>query len=181
MLGNIVAGTFSAGAPPIPPSSYESIATVTVGSGGSSSIDFTSIPSGYKHLQVRALFKTGDQIWGRFNGDTGSNYSAHSLFTDGGGSVSALSSQQTYMYFAYTGYSSPNAWGSMVYDILDYGSTSKFKTARTLLGYDNNGSGAIFFTSGNWRSTSAITTVTIYPNTGTFAEYSQFALYGIKD
>jgi hypothetical protein len=85
------------------------------------------------------------------------------------------------MYFAFAGYSSPNAWGSMVYDILDYNSTSKFKTARTLLGYDNNGSGAIFFTSGNWRSTSAITTVTIYPNTGTFAQYSHFALYGIKD
>ena len=38
---------------------YESIAgTVTVGSSGQSSIEFTNIPTGYKHLQLRGSFTT---------------------------------------------------------------------------------------------------------------------------
>ena len=57
MIGNIVAGTFSAGVAPVT-SSYESIATVSVGSGGQSSIVFSSIPSTYKHLQLRAIART---------------------------------------------------------------------------------------------------------------------------
>ena len=36
-------------------SSYESIQTITVGSGGASTIVFSSIPSTYAHLQIRAL------------------------------------------------------------------------------------------------------------------------------
>ena len=35
--------------------SYESIATVTVGSGGSSSLTFSSIPATYTHLQIRYM------------------------------------------------------------------------------------------------------------------------------
>ena len=35
------------------PGDYESIATVTVGAGGSSSVTFSSIPSTYTHLQIR--------------------------------------------------------------------------------------------------------------------------------
>ena len=38
--------------------SYESIATVTVGSGGSSEVNFTSIPGTYTHLQVRIIART---------------------------------------------------------------------------------------------------------------------------
>ena len=52
--------------------SYESIQTVTVGSGGQSTISFTSIPSTYKHLQIRMLARaTGASTVGliRFNSD----------------------------------------------------------------------------------------------------------------
>jgi hypothetical protein len=35
--------------------SYESIAVSTVGSGGASSVSFTSIPGTYSHLQIRYL------------------------------------------------------------------------------------------------------------------------------
>ena len=46
------------GNPVIMPGSYESIATVTVGSGGAASVEFTSIPSTYTHLQIRAIVRT---------------------------------------------------------------------------------------------------------------------------
>ncbi len=63
--------------------SYESIATVNVGSSGSSFVEFTSIPSTYKHLQIRANSRytgyqnSGAAVYLQFNGDTGSNYSLH--------------------------------------------------------------------------------------------------------
>jgi hypothetical protein len=38
--------------------SYESIATTTVGSGGSATVTFSSIPATYKHLQVRTLIRS---------------------------------------------------------------------------------------------------------------------------
>ena len=60
-------------------SSFESIATVTLSS-GSTTIDITSIPSTYKHLQLRILAKTAstyfDYMYARFNSDAGSNYYA---------------------------------------------------------------------------------------------------------
>jgi hypothetical protein len=91
MIGNIVAGTLSAGAPPVAPSSYESIATVTVGSGGSSSIDFTSIPSTYKHLQLRIMANANasNRICIAYNSDTNtSNYNSH--YIEGNGSVAFM-------------------------------------------------------------------------------------------
>ena len=41
----------------IPTGSFSSIATVTVGSGGSSTVSFISIPQTYKHLQLRGIAK----------------------------------------------------------------------------------------------------------------------------
>ena len=70
-------------------SSYESIATVTVGAGGSASVEFTSIASTWTHLQIRGIGRTtrtdyvNDNIKININSDTGNNYTTHSLFGDG--------------------------------------------------------------------------------------------------
>lgn len=171
--------------------SYESIQTVTVGSGGQSTISFTVIPSTYKHLQIRGIIKdtttsfgAGLQATMRFNSDaTSGNYADHWL--RGNGSVAAAGSDtvsMTQMYIPYyTGSSSAaNMFGGCVIDILDYANTSKYKTVRALSGGDLNGSGQLGLTSGLWQSTSAITSITLYPNVTAFAEFSQLALYGIK-
>jgi hypothetical protein len=66
-------------------------------------------------------------------------------------------------------------------DILDYTSANKNKTVRMLSGVDNNGTGSILFTSILWmNSTDAISSIRFTVNTGNFAEFSKFALYGIK-
>jgi len=165
--------------------SFEPIATTTVGSGGSSSITFSSIPATYKHLQLRFLARnSGDNISARatFNSDSSSVYTLHELFGDG---ASALAAAQTGIAYYPTGLVGPNSssgvFGVSVTDILDYADTNKFKTARTLTGYDiNGGAGYVELTSGVWRSTSAISSITIVPNAGNFVQYSHFALYGIK-
>lgn len=167
--------------------SYESIATVTVGSGGSSSIDFTSIPSTYKHLQLRCLGRTtaavsNDVAYLRFNSDSGTNYSAHDLRGNGGVVAAGGYPSQNAMYlqrFA-GGNQASGMFGVVVADILDYANTSKYKTLRDSGGYDFNGSGNVYLASGLWLSTSAITSMTMTTSSGNWAQYTQFALYGIK-
>ena len=176
---------------------FQSIATTTVGSGGSSFVEFTSIPSRYKHLQIRAISRyTGSQnsgaaVYMQFNSDTGSNYSLHRLLgyanlAETGTSAAGLANQ-VYMQCGYTtggtAGGTTNMFGAQVIDILDYANTNKFKTMKALGGYDSNtdtGYRSIGLHSGLWRSTSAITSIKIFPETDAWSQYSSFALYGIK-
>jgi len=168
--------------------SYDSIATQTVGSGGTSSITFSSIPSTYKHLQIRAIGRytaSTKNLYYNFNGDTtDTNYYIHSIYGDGS-TASAAAVQLPIIAndpFADSAYSA-NVFGAAVIDILDYANTNKYKTSRALGGADTNGSGTVRFTSSLWQNTSAVTSITLRPQAGlgaNFAQYSSFALYGIK-
>jgi hypothetical protein len=162
-----------------PPSSYESIATTTVGAGGASTITFSSIPSTYQHLQIRQLSigNTSAAAGGAmyFNGDTTStNYYTHYIIGNGS-AVTVGANQATFSPFT-VGVSASPAVG--IIDILDYANTNKNKTVRELNGYDANGSGRINFTSTLWNNTSAINSIRL--DFSTFQQYTQFALYGIK-
>jgi hypothetical protein len=160
---------------------YDSIATVTVGSGGSSSITFSSIPSTYAHLQVRAvvLTSTSTNYLLGFNGDSGANYTAHRI--EGNGS-SVGAAAFTGIGRSYIGFIPNTSYpGTCIIDILDYANTNKYKVSRTLEGSDVNGAtGYMTFWSGMWLNTAAINAINIVPVSGNFAQYSHFALYGIK-
>lgn len=165
--------------------SFESIATVTVGSGGAANVEFTSIGTDWTHLQIRWMARTGSvsAVLFTFNNDTGSNYSGrHRLGGDGAtASASGLASQTRIQTFGIEGLpTASNTFGVGVADILDYRNTNKYKTFRQLCGGDANGSGQIELTSGAWMNTNAITSIKIAPDTSSFAQYSHFALYGIK-
>ena len=175
MLNNIAAlldsGTVAAA------SSYESIATVTVGAGGASSVDFTSIPSTYSHLQVRIMTVnaagTVDPKM-RFNGAT-TNYYMHSIYNSNP-TVSTYNDSAAMPYL----YNETAQPAVAIIDILDYANTNKNKVARTLGGYDANGSGYLFYRSQAWFQTTAINQITFVANNQNFGQYSSFALYGIK-
>lgn len=167
------------------PNSYESISTVSVGSGGVSSVDFSSIPSTYKHIQIRGIFQTtknaDSQMYTRFNGDTANNYSYHGLYGTGSAVGSGGSGLINTGAWGNCGPTTASVFTTVVMDILDYADTNKYKTVRVLTGYDNNGSGLIYLSSFGWRSTSAISSMSIFcANSGTTQQYSRFALYGIK-
>lgn len=173
--------------------SYESIQTYTLGS-SQSTVTFSTIPSTYKHLQLRLLIRGdyvganfNDNILLRFNSDSGSNYTRHLLYAQDNSGALAFGAANTTSAFAgaapnaSTGIS--NVFAGGVTDILDYADTNKFKTVRTLQGYDTNGGGKqrLSFESSAWRSTSAITSITITSdNADNWVQYSSFALYGIK-
>jgi hypothetical protein len=168
---------------------YESIATVIVGSGGTSSITFSSIPSTYKHLQIRYLGRnlsgagTSDTfIYARFNGDSSSNYAWHYVLGDGSSTAASGSSTQAQMAFGAITQNgvSANIFAGAIADILDYSSVNKNKTVRVLSGNDRNGGGVIVLNSGLWsNSSNAISSMTISSDNG-FAQHSSFALYGVK-
>jgi hypothetical protein len=164
---------------------FESIATVTVGAGGASTIDFTSISGTYTHLQVRYIARntdaSGNNIFYQFNSDTAGNYVRHVLYGDGSSAVSDTNASSPSIAFASVANSSrlASTFAAGVIDILDYANTNKNKTTRSITGREDNTNGILLFASGLWRSTNAITSIQ-FTTSGNFAQYSHFALYGIR-
>jgi hypothetical protein len=169
------------------PPEFESISTVSVGSGGASSVEFTSIPSTYSHLQIRGIARSTNSVTSvnislQFNGVTSSSYAWHWIYGDGSSVVASNDSNTTLAYVARGAGASASSsiFGAAVIDILDYANTNKTKTVRALSGHDNNGSGYAWFASGLFNSTNAISSITIKAQDGNLAQYSRFALYGVK-
>ena len=188
MIGAITAGLFGTGVPPVT-NSYESIATVLVGSGGSSTITFSSIPSTFKHLQLRSIARDGgvnndtSSLKVTLNSDTSSAYTRH--FVLGTGATTSAGSNLTTGHFfngqIAQGGSGASMFAATVLDILDYTNTNKNTTVRGLAGGDLNGTGIMLFASSLWVNTAAVTSISIVSSTATnFAQNSHFALYGIK-
>jgi hypothetical protein len=174
------------------PGDFESIATVTVGS-PVSTITFSSIPSTYTHLQIRALAKTNkatdnaDDVFVRFNSDTTDNYPFHRLrgngaTVDAAGDPTGSGFTNILIPTCVGVTSKTNVFGAIVIDILDYANTNKYKTLRALSGMDANEAPAwASLSSGLWMNSAAISTVALTPGAGTtFSQYSHFALYGIR-
>jgi hypothetical protein len=168
--------------------SYESISTVTVGVGGATDVTFSSIPATYKHLQIRAIARGTDaskdiNIYFQLNGDTATNYSSHGLYGTGAtvASYGNTSDANPAAFRVSSANSASGTFGTGVMDVIDYAATNKFKTIQSLTGHDENGSGGfIFLFSANWRSTSAVTSIKLYGLGSNLAQYSSFALYGIR-
>ena len=169
-----------------PSGAYDSIATITVGSGGTSAINFTSIPATYTHLQLRGIIRGNrsgalDDLGMRFNGGS-ANITTHTLMGNGSTATATGTTAGSYSYFTAIASASETSgvFSTIIIDILDYANTNKYKTFRALNGYDNNGSGRVSLASGVQLDTAAINQITMIPSNTTFVEYSSFALYGVK-
>lgn len=187
MIGALVAGITGSGGASL--SSYESIATAT-GTGSSGTITFSSIPSTFKHLEIRAITRnsnTGTVHTIRFNADSGTNYVQHSLIGDGTSVTAAGTTGLTGINVGHiaTSSMSANIIGAEITSILDYGSTSKNKTVRNLSGVDDNSgttTSTLGIRSGLWLNTAAITQIDLIASgSGNWTTATTFALYGIKE
>jgi hypothetical protein len=178
-LLNQIAAIHGTGTPAVT-NSYESIATVTVGSGGSSTVSFTSIPSTYKHLQVRAMHLysgSGSNMVCSYNSGAFNNAISHYVY--GTGSAAAAGSDTSGPIISFN--SGTTAFCVAVYDFLDYTNTNKNKVMRGLVGQDTNGAGIVGLVSALATNTAAINALTFtYAGGATFQQHSKFALYGIK-
>jgi hypothetical protein len=164
-------------------SSYESIATVT-GSGNPSTISFSSIPSTYKHLQVRYFIRNTAAAYYllcRINGISSSTYYYNHWINGDGSTASASSDNSNAGGLLPRASTTASIFAGGVVDFLDYTNTNKYKTVRALGGADRNGSGYIEFQSFLYSyNTNAISSLDFTFNGGTFDTNSSIALYGIK-
>ena len=187
---NTVLGTLSSGVAAAT-GSYESIASAT-GTGSSNTITFSSIPSTYKHLQVRGFYRdtytgldTSFALFVHFNGDTSDLYNAHRLQGNGASATAVDDSRSGKFPIWYAGYSTQTytqVGGVMIMDIIDYASTTKNKTVRTLSGVSDNNvaSNGVALQSALYRSTNAINSITLTADGTAFATNTVYSLYGIK-
>ncbi len=182
-LLNVIAGIHGTGVAAAT-NSYESIATTTVGAGGSATISFSSIPSTFKHLQLRIIARStagGSAVTGMNCSINSSVNAVRNHYLYGNGSTASAGAQVANQIGWATGTSqTASAFATSIVDILDYANTSKNKTFRMLAGDETNGNGDIALFSQLFDTTAAISTLTLSLNAGNFAQYSQAALYGIK-
>lgn len=163
------------------PATFEPIATTTLSS-TASTITFSSISSSYTDLRL-VIVGTGDaNVTLRFNSDTGTNYSNTRIGGDGTATESARQTNTTSINMtASEGF--PASTPAMVTaDIFSYANTSVNKSVLITHSQDKNGSGWVARAVGLWRSTSAISTVTVTAIGGTalFNSGTTATLYGIK-
>jgi hypothetical protein len=159
------------------PNTYTELRKTTVATATSSvTLDLTGI-SGYTDLVlvISGTNTTSAQNVGlRFNGDTTSLYSRTSVYGDGTSALSTRDSNQTSIFATYYGTTQATA----IIQIMNYSNATTFKT---IISRSNDPASALNATVGLYRSTSAITSLTVIPLSTTFAVGSTFSLYGIAN
>ena len=163
-------------------STYTPIATTTLGS-ATGSYTFSSIAGTYTDLILianlqRATTAENPSVTLRFNGDTATNYSMTHILGNGTSATSARQSSQNMMNLSYFSLPSSGSFAPYIMNIMNYSNATTYKTVVARGGDAGSGTQA---TVGLWRSTAAITSVTV-TNDGTptnFSIGSTFTLYGI--
>ena len=168
---------------------FEAIATTYLES-TQASVTFSSIPATYEHLQLRISGRqnisgsTGGALNMRINGDTGSNYSNHTMQTYGGSSLNA----DPYVNFAYVYQAGrvvmPNSnaafYAATIIDILDYRNTNKNTTMTGFTESISSGNYLSFY-SVLWDDTAAVTSILLYPpSSASFVADTTMTLYGLN-
>lgn len=161
---------------------YSLINSTTLGS-AESSVTFSSIPSTFTDLilvvsNTNNTGTTAPALYLRFNSDTGTNYSTTMLYGTGSSAGSARGTNNTYALINWVGGGSNSVIVNSITHIFDYSNATTFKT---LISRYNNSSAEVDAGVSLWRSTSAITSVTVLDTTTRdFASGSTFKLYGIE-
>lgn len=165
-------------------STYTPLYSQTLAS-SAATVTFSNIPTTYTDLRVVVSSRvTGAQnsgamdVYAYYNGDQGTNYSMTQLYGNGSAAASNRGSNITYAYVGISSNSSDNSYPISTFDIMNYASTTSFKATITRI---NSASNQIAARAILWRSTSPVTSITLYPELSlSFASGSTFTLYGIK-
>lgn len=161
------------------------IETVTVGSGGTASIQFTNIPQTYTDLVILASLRStrggGNvaDIRAEFNGSS-TGYTAKRLYGDG----SSAGSDNSLASLGNAASQTANTFSSHYFYIPNYTSSNN-KSFSLDSAAENNATGAYVTMSAYlWSNTAAITSVLVRDfsdgNTNNLVQYSTATLYGIS-
>jgi hypothetical protein len=164
---------------------FTKIASNTVGSGGVSSITFSSIPTTYTDLVVLVSCRSSQvgafADYGKitFNGSS-STFSYKDFYGNGASASSTGGAVNT--SFVYQGNAATaSTFGNASIYISNYTSSNN-KSFSIDSATENNGTTAyVTITAGLWSTTTAINSVGLAPASGTWLEFSTFTLYGISN
>jgi hypothetical protein len=168
---------------------YIKIASVTVGSGGASSIDFTSIPGTYTDLclKVSARNNRTDASYGylylTLNAST-SNFTGRFLYGNASSGASYSGTNNEINESQNTDYQTANTFGNTEIYIPNYASAN-YKSISADGVNENNSAAAdsaiSYLTASLWSNTAAITSISLTTQaTKSFKQYSTATLYGIS-
>jgi len=158
--------------PPTP--TYIPLATITLAS-ADSEIVFSSIPAGYRDLILVVdgiPTASTSTIGARFNSDSGSNYT----YVEAGGNGSVTYSSAGSFTGNIIGFLTTAARIQMQLQVMDYSVTDKFKTS---LVRQSAAGEAVAMRATRWANTAAVTSISVFTSSSTFAIGSTFSLFGI--
>lgn len=166
---------------------YEAIQNVIL-STSSATIQFTSIPSTYKHLEIRGVGRVNLAGYAQngcrlqLNGDTGSNYSFQQIYANGSSYGSEGYANQTYGNLGEIASATAptSVFSPIIIQIFEYTDVNKYKTIKAIGTNDRNGAGQIGVNGSLWRSLSAVTSISLFEPSSSWIAGSNFTLYGIK-
>jgi len=154
---------------------YDLISRTTLSS-DQATVTFSSITGSYADLVLICNVGATTSNSGftlEFNGDTGNNYSVTRVYGDGSTATSDRASNQPHTNIGFTGSASA---GTQIVNLQNYSNTTTYKT---VLGRTSVVGARVMTTVGLWRSTSAITSVTIGMLAANLPSGSTFSLFGI--
>lgn len=163
--------------------------TVTVGSGGAATIDFTSIPQTYTDLKIVLSARTDRSSGGSndytkitFNGSN-TGYSIRSLYGDGATAGSNTYSGNWLEPFGLTSNTATaSVFGNLEVYISNYTSSNNKSVSMDGVAETNATTQYIGLSAGLWSNTAAITSIKMIPFYGTlFLQYTTATLYGVKN
>ena len=163
-----------------------------IGGGGAASWNVTSIPASYDHLYIKASLRMSNSnedcdMKIRFNGDTGTNYSATTL-------LAYSTTVQTFRQTGQTGItylstngdnSTADTFGNMEIWIPHYSNTANYKQVSSRHCVEGATTSDFDWregvTAGMWSSTAAIDEITLLDAAAydTLMQYSTVTLYGV--
>lgn len=164
------------------PNTYVALDQKTLNS-NTTSITFTGIPSGYTDLEIRANYgvSTSVDVFYQINGDSASNYTNGRIRGDGTNTADtgSTSTPVNYGIFQYNNMTVPTTLTTTtIMHLNNYNKTNNWKSAIVRSG---NAGGGTQLAISTWKNTAAVTSITIYANSGLLLSGSTFSLYGIKN
>jgi hypothetical protein len=173
------------------PNTYYLLASNTVGSGGVATVTFSSIPSTYTDLLLKASARdtfagaNNGKILLKFNGSSTSDYSSRQLFGNGSSAGSSSNTSQTEIDITSDGAgdsagNTANTFSNNEVYIPNYTSSDYKSFSIDAVAEENAAQAFSNLKAGLRSNTAAITSITLTART-LFAQHSTFYLYGIKN
>jgi hypothetical protein len=161
---------------------YTLISSVTVGSGGASSIDFTSIPSTYTDLLIKISGRstksaTFEGMYIKFN----TSSTATTRYLEGNGASASSGTAGNFVGVVAAANATASTFSNVETYIPNY-TVSQNKSYSSDSAHETNATTAYAdLIAGLWANTAAINQITLYPDVNNFAQYSTAYLYGISN